>query len=216
MKSIFYLSVIIGFGLILIQFSSFCQSPEAIKYQTIVRDTGGNILSNQSVSFRLSILQGGHLGTTVYCEIHLKTTNQFGLATLEIGEGMVVSGDFAAINWGNDSYYLQMEVDPAGGTSWILMGTSQFLSVPYALYSKKSGNDLPSGAAGQTLRNDGTTWVPSSILYDDGERVGVGTQTPYPSAALEVASPLTSTPKVFSLPGWLTKTAVSSLTRLRV
>ena len=188
MKSIFIRLIILVFGLFFASAPSFCQVPGSINYQAVARDGSGNTLINQLVSFRLSILQGSPSGAVVYAESHVYTSNQFGLVTLKIGGGTVLSGNFSAIDWGRDDYYLQTEMDPSGGTAYLLTGTSQFLSVPYALYSKTSGNALPAGTAGQTLRNDGTTWIPNSTIYNGGSKVGVGIATPDNSAMLEVNS----------------------------
>ena len=72
------------------------QAPESINYQAVARDNSGNLLANQAIRFRLSILQGSVVGTVVYSETQLKTTNQFGLATLSIGSGTVLSGSFSS------------------------------------------------------------------------------------------------------------------------
>ena len=64
------------------------------------------------------------------------TTNVNGLVTLEIGDGTVVSGDFTTIDWSADSYFIKTETDPTGGTMYTITGTSQLLSVPYALHAK--------------------------------------------------------------------------------
>jgi hypothetical protein len=87
---------------------------------------------------RISILQGSASGTPVYVETHVTTTNVNGLATVEIGGGTVVSGSFTGINWGSGSFFLKTETDPAGGSAYSIVGTSQLLSVPYALNSKIS------------------------------------------------------------------------------
>jgi len=135
--------------------SVFCQTPNAISYQAVARDASGNLLTNQSVSFRVSILQGSPSGANVYCETHAKTTNQFGVAVMEIGRGAPVSGNFLTIAWENSDYFLQTEIDPTGGTNYQFMGTTQFLSVPYSQYSSKAGNGLPAGSSGETIRNNG-------------------------------------------------------------
>jgi hypothetical protein len=114
----------------------FSQSPGLLNYQAIVRDDEGNALNNQAVSLRVSILQGSIYGSTVYSETHAMTTNPFGLVTLEIGNGTVLTGTFTAIDWSNGPYFMKVEMDPSGGNSYTDMGTSQILSVPYALYSK--------------------------------------------------------------------------------
>ena len=115
------------------------QPPEAIKYQMVVRDNSDNLLTNQNISLRLTILKGGVQGSTVYCETHAISTNQFGLVNLNIGTGTVVgNGNFSLIDWGSDSFFLKTEIDLTGGTSYTLTGTSQFLSVPYSLNSKNA------------------------------------------------------------------------------
>jgi trimeric autotransporter adhesin len=121
------------------------QTPQAIKYQAIARNSSGDVIANQNVSFRISILQGSASGSTIYEEIQPATTNQFGLANLSIGEGNVVSGIFDSIKWGNDTYFVKIEFDPAGGNNFALMGTSQLLSVPYSLYSAhaKVADNIP-------------------------------------------------------------------------
>ena len=116
------------------------QTPQAFKYQAVVRDNAGEILANQSVSFRLSIRDGSAGGTIVYQETQAAVTNQFGLANLEIGNGPTTIGSFILIDWSSGSKYLQIELDPAGGVSYISMGTTQLLSVPFALHAETSEN----------------------------------------------------------------------------
>lgn len=118
----------------------FAQSPAAFNYQAVVRDATGNVKANQDVSFWITILQGTAEGTAVFGETHSVQTNEFGLANLEIGNGTNLLGSLAEIDWGTGPYYLKIQFDPAGGTSYILMGTMQLLSVPYALYAGSAGN----------------------------------------------------------------------------
>jgi hypothetical protein len=120
--------------------SSFGQAPEGFKYQAVVRDAGNTILNNQSVGMRMTIQQGSIGGTAVYQETFATTTNAYGLVNLEIGNGTVVTGTFATIDWANGPYFIETAVDVTGGTSYTVMGTSQLMSVPYALYAKTSGN----------------------------------------------------------------------------
>lgn len=130
-------------------FTSFSQSPEAFKYQAVVRDAGGAILSNQGVGYQLTILQGTASGVAVYTETFSPTTNSYGLVNLEIGTGATID-DFSLIDWANGPYFIETAADVAGGTAYVVMGTSQLLSVPYALYAKNSGSSTPGpqGAAG--------------------------------------------------------------------
>jgi len=100
-----------------------------------VRDVQHAVINNQDVGFRLSILAGSTDGPSLYVETHTVTTNAVGLASLVVGDGSVASGEFENIMWGDNDYYLKVETDPAGGSSYEYMGTSQLISVPYALYS---------------------------------------------------------------------------------
>jgi len=119
---------------------SFCQVPEKFNYQAVVRDQDGNLIANQKVSFRINILSGSAQGTPVYIETHIDSTNKLGLVTLEIGGGTVESGDFSIIDFGKYNYYMKVEMDKEGGTNYAEMGTTQLLSVPYALYAKDVEN----------------------------------------------------------------------------
>ncbi len=159
------------------------QAPQSFKYQAVARNTTGEVLANKPVSFRISILSGSISGTTVYSEIHQKTTNAFGLVDLEIGKGNSPMGNFNSIDWGGNTFFFKVEMDPAGGTAYQLTGTSQLLSVPYALHAKtvesvatdgtlsgkgSPGSPLklaPQGAvAGQVLKWNGSGWQPSDDL----------------------------------------------------
>jgi len=118
----------------------YSQVPEGFSYFAIVRDLGGSPLVTQTVSFRFSIIQGSPSGVPVYVESHSVTTDQYGIVSLIIGSGTDVTGDFASIDWGGDSYFLKAELDITGGTSYSDMGTTHLLSVPYALYTKTAAN----------------------------------------------------------------------------
>ena len=132
-KSIFSIFI---FKIILL--SSFGQSPESFSYQAVARNSGV-IIANQTLGFRVKILQGSPSGPSIYTEYFTPTTNAYGLVNLEIGTG-ASSYDFSAINWGNGSFFIETSIDFSGGFSYAVMGTSQLLSVPYALYSKFSEN----------------------------------------------------------------------------
>jgi hypothetical protein len=119
-----------------IALTSGAQVPQEFKYQAVVRDAQHAVISNQDVGFRMSILEGSADGSPVYEETHTVSTSPVGLANLVIGDGSVVSGVFEKIIWGEDSYFLKVEVDPSGGSAYDHLGTSQLISVPYALYSE--------------------------------------------------------------------------------
>jgi hypothetical protein len=125
---------------ILMTASVWAQSPEKMSYQAVVRNSSDALVATQALGMQISILQGGATGTPVYVETQTPTTNANGLVTIEIGTGTLVSGDFTTIDWANDTYFIQTETDPTGGTTYTITGTSQLMSVPYALHSKTADN----------------------------------------------------------------------------
>ncbi len=128
--------------------SAFAQAPEKMNYQGVARDLSGNVLPNQNIGLRLTLHSTSAGGPVVYQETQATATNAFGLFDIKIGDGTVVSGTFSTISWGSDVFYIQSEMDAAGGTNYQNMGTSQLVSVPYALYAKTSGNTGATGATG--------------------------------------------------------------------
>ena len=119
--------------------SVFAQSPEKMSYQAVIRDASDNLVTSQTVGMQISILQGSTSGTAVYVETQESITNTNGLVNIEIGTGTVESGDFTNIDWANGPYFIKTETDPdgpTGGISYTITGTSQLLSVPYALHAK--------------------------------------------------------------------------------
>ncbi|UCH13381.1 MAG: DUF1566 domain-containing protein [Bacteroidales bacterium] len=113
--------------------AGFSQAPQGIKYQAIARDAMGTVLTNTDVVFIISIIQGSADGITVYNETHNTATNKAGLVTLTIGQGET-GNDFSLIDWSNGPYFMTVEING------IIMGSSQLLSVPYAIYAREAEN----------------------------------------------------------------------------
>ncbi|MDR3706484.1 MAG: hypothetical protein P4L28_11330 [Paludibacteraceae bacterium] len=132
---------IITLGFLFYFILSFAQVPQSFNYQAAVRDNSGNIIANKQVAIRVSILDGSATGTSVYTETFTPTTNQYGIINLAIGTG-TTSNSFSAISWSKGQFFLKIELDPAGGTSYTTMGTTQLLSVPFALHAATSATDL--------------------------------------------------------------------------
>ncbi len=109
------------------------QIPKLFKYQGLARDSSGNPVSNDTIALRISVRQGTPTGTVMYKETHNPITNEFGSFSINIGGGIIVTGNFLTIPWGRYNYFQEVEMDITGGTSFVSMGTSQYLSVPYAL-----------------------------------------------------------------------------------
>ncbi len=110
----------------------WAQSPEKMSYQAVIRNSSDQLITNTQIGMQISILQSSANGTVVYTETQMPTTNTNGLVSIEIGGG----AGFDAIDWSAGVYYVKTETDPAGGTNYSITGTSQLLSVPYALHAK--------------------------------------------------------------------------------
>jgi hypothetical protein len=121
----------------LVTVSIFSQSPEKMSYQAVIRDANNVLVTSQVLGMQISILKDQ---TAVYTETQTPTTNTNGLVSLEIGTGTVISGNFTTIDWSNGVYFIKTETDLTGGSSYTLSGTSQLLSVPYALHAKTAGS----------------------------------------------------------------------------
>jgi hypothetical protein len=138
----------------LFNFSATAQAPQAFKYQAVVRNATGQVLANQSVGLKIDLVQND----IVYSETHTATTNAFGLVNLNVGRGAVQFGQFDTIHWEQHPVNIKISLDAAGGSNYEVMGASELLSVPYALYASK-GSSLPADASkGDLLYYDGTAW----------------------------------------------------------
>ena len=142
------------------------QAPSQFTYQSVVRTNSGSLVSNQEVSFRFTVLKGSELGSIVFEEEHTVTTNINGLATMIIGKGSGTD-DLLEIDWGIDSYFLKVEVDPEGGFNYIAEDTTQLLSVPFALYSNSSGSNLEITGQDYLSLNNNEITVNKINLSDD-------------------------------------------------
>jgi uncharacterized protein (TIGR02145 family) len=137
MKKIY--SILAG---LLMTASVFAQVPEKMSYQAVVRNGSNALVVSTPVGMQISVLQGSSIGTAVYVETQTPSTNANGLVSLEIGTGVIITGTFAAINWANGPYFIKTETDPTGGTNYTITGTSQLLSVPFALHTKTAENGI--------------------------------------------------------------------------
>lgn len=158
--------------------------PKSFNYQAVARDAAGNVLNTQAINIRAGILAGSSSGLLEEEETFSVTTNQFGLFTLQLGQGVHTGGvlpTFASIDWAAADYWLKIEMNT--GSGYVLMGSQQLISVPYAMVADTvvheknlTLNDLTdvntAGAAnGNSLQYNGTTWVPAATSSALGQTV---------------------------------------------
>lgn len=113
--------------------------PQAISYQAVARDAQGKVVSEKTIGVKVEILKGSADGSVVFSETHTPTSSKTGTVNLLIGQGIAGNGTFASIDWGSDTYFLQLSMDLAGRSNYVKVSTTQMLPVPYALYAAKAG-----------------------------------------------------------------------------
>ena len=114
------------------------QAPQGFNYQATVRNSSGDLIVNTNVYFKFNVIQGSETAVPIFTETHYVPTDDLGQVNLVIGQGTANTGIFSELDWSLGSYYLGIELDTGNG--YLAMGTTQLLSVPYALYAENSGN----------------------------------------------------------------------------
>jgi hypothetical protein len=140
--------------------------PTTFNYQSVIRDTDGNILQNQEINLKFIITDIAK--TDYYIETHVLTTNNLGQIFTQVGGGNIESGDFSTVPWGTEQLYLLVQLSLDQGVSFTDMGRSPLLAVPYALYAA-GGNQGPQGPEGNGIEsvtdNDNGTFT---LNFTDG------------------------------------------------
>jgi hypothetical protein len=121
------------------------QAPQGFNYQATVRNSSGALIINQNVYFKFNIMLNSQTSVPVYTETHYVPTDDLGQVNLVVGQGTATPGAFAGINWASGTYYLGIELSTTNSTSYVAMGTTQLLSVPYALYANSAGSTTGNG-----------------------------------------------------------------------
>ncbi len=142
---------------ILLASITYAQAPQGIPYQAVARNSSGAILASTTISVRFTIRDSIATGAIKYRETFSVTTTAQGMFSVNVGQGTPVTGTFAGINWGTNGKFMQVEMDPAGGSSYVDLGTTQMMSVPYALNS--GSLKLTVSATGDTLYSGGGNFV---------------------------------------------------------
>jgi len=162
LKTLFFILA----GVLLMQ-DAAGQAPQYLSYQAVIRDGDDQLVTGSTVGMKISILQGAADGSPVYIETHTPVTNENGLVSLKIGDGTPENGTFAGIDWSAGPYFLKLETDPAGGTSYTITGTTQLLSVPYALYAEQAASTSEkSGITAESYYGSGLLFLqPDDTVY---------------------------------------------------
>ncbi len=146
--------------------------PQAFNYQGIARDAQGVSMPSKQLGIKITLQEkSGNTTTDVYAETHTVTTSSTGLFNIAIGRGTASIGTFSNVNFSNKNISVKTEIDPNGGTSYSLSGTSELLSVPYALVA---GNSTTSPSSDVWTKDNSNNYV----YVNKVEKVGIGTATP--------------------------------------
>jgi hypothetical protein len=165
---------------ILLTASVWSQAPQKMSYQAVIRNTNNTLVTSKVIGMRISILKGSSVGTEVYAETQTSTiaTNANGLVSIEIGTGTPVIGSFVGIKWSEGPYFIKTETDPTGGTNYTIIGTSELLSIPYALHAKTVENLSGINTGDQDLSGLATSSSVNSSLSTKVDKVnGKGLST---------------------------------------
>ncbi len=136
--------------------TAIAQLPMKFNYQAVARNSAGSPIANQAIGIRIALLDGGPSGNATYMETHTVISNPYGVFSLQVGGGTIELGTMTAVPWGTGNVWMKIEMDPAGGNSYTSMGSTQLLSVPYAMYS---GTALNGGSGG-----NGDNWGTQSVI----------------------------------------------------
>ena len=161
------------------------QSPNALNYQAVARNSSGNTLVNQPVGLRFTIHSDSLTGNVAFRETHSVTTTPQGIFTVVIGGGNIIVGNIEQLHWATSAYFLQVEMDATGGTTYTDMGTSRLISVPYALYANSAGS----------LALNTSTF--HTITGNDSLIVGAGSSIVVPSSVVPANAVMTISPGVY-------------------
>ncbi len=153
-KKIYKSLCLLGIILILSGFAKAQTPPNAFNYSAVARNAAGQPIASATIGIQISILKTSTTGPVQYSENHFVNTDAFGLFNLIIGAGAVQTGSMSAITWGTDNYYIKVGMDAKGGTNFLTMGTTQLMSVPYALHAKTA----------ETLVGGGTNTVGKTYI----------------------------------------------------
>ena len=204
MKTSFIPFCILTVGFLIIYTSTFAQVPQKFNYQGIARDLDGIPLAKQKMTIKLSVLPTSDATIAEYEETQSVITNEFGLYTIQIGNGTSVTGEMKLVKWETGNKYIRVAIDPKGGNDFVVAGTSQLLSVPYAIYADKARTltniahgDTRTGAVNSNAAHvvgdvnyitkfTSFNTIGKSLLYDNGSAIGIGTTSPAATAKLHI------------------------------
>ena len=190
MRTLFLLSVNLLFTTVMILHAQD-KMPQAVSYQAVARDAQGKVVAQKAIGIQVEILKGSTTGAVVFSETHSPTSSQTGTVNLLIGQGTRKIGTFSSIDWGADTYYLQLSMDLSGGSNYEKVSTTQMLPVPYALYARyaeRAGvaeDARSSGSSSENVKfvlikdddNDDDNWLHNILL---GNEVEGDTSNDYP------------------------------------
>lgn len=147
-------------------------TPMGINYQGVARDLAGNVIADQDISIKISLISDIYQRKIAYSETHLVTTNKLGLFTLIVGSGNAEKGNFINIPWSSSEIWFDLSIDSNGGRNYENVSTSRLLAVPYALHAgtagEISGSNFNDNRQQLESRGNGNPGVPANVWHTDG------------------------------------------------
>jgi hypothetical protein len=195
------LNLLLVFCLAMLTFVQAQIPPQAFNYSAVARNAAGQPIATATIGIQVSILKTSPTGVAQYSENHFVNTDAFGLFNLVIGGGAVQSGSMTTIDWSNDNYYLKVGMDATGGTNFLTMGTTQLLSVPYALHAK-TAESIVGGGAGFSGNYNDLTNLPITVtsISSNGDTLLLSNGQSFVSASSSSSLPSITTDNVIQTP----------------
>ncbi|MDI3526047.1 MAG: hypothetical protein PWR03_230 [Tenuifilum sp.] len=157
-------------ALLLISVMGMGQVPQKIAYQAVLRNADGTVIADENVDLKINFRVESLNGNVVYAETHNVDVNKQGIVSIILGDGNPVSGSFVDIPWDSE-VFIEILVKTQSQNDFISLGTSQLVSVPYALMAKNGVSTI--GEPGQTTYSNGDTWIASSRISVSDSSVNI-------------------------------------------
>ena len=147
------------------------QVPQGMKYQAVARNLKGEILADEKIVLKISLTsQEGKSAVVHYSELHNVKTNELGLFTLVIGDGVSNNAAFKEIPWSSQNIWMEVSIADKIKGGFTVISSSKLLAVPYAFHAETANRvvdgktnlgitaKIPGGGSGGGDGTDAQVW----------------------------------------------------------